>query len=153
MAVETGQHEARVPIRCARPGDYDQIIGVWSASGLIVRSEGRESRQAFCRQLAQFPDLYLVSTDGDRIVGVVLGSHDHRKGWINRLAVLPAYRRRGIASALLAACDEAIRRHGIEIVAALIEPGNDVSAAVFEELGYKADVPVRYYRKLSRPEA
>lgn len=153
MAVGTEQHDAGACIRCAQPEDYDRIIEVWSASGLSVRSEGRESREAFCRQLAQFPDLYLVSTDGSRIVGVVLGSHDHRKGWINRLAVLPEYRRRGIAAALLVACDEAIRRHGIEIVAALIESGNDVSTAVFEELGYKADVPVHYYRKLNRPDA
>lgn len=49
--------------------------------------------------------------------------------------------------------DQAIRRHGIETVAALIESGNDVSTAVFGELGYNADVPANYYRKLSRPEA
>lgn len=53
----------------------------------------------------------------------------------------------------MSACDAAIRRYGIEIVAALIEPDNAVSAVVFEKLGYRADVPVRYYRKLSRSDA
>ena len=142
-----------LPIRCATAEDYDQIVEVWSASGLKMSCDGRESEPAFRRQLAQFPDLYLVATDGDRSVGVVLGSHDHRKGWINRLAVLPEYRRRGVARALVSACDAAIRAHGIEIVSALVEPSNAASCDLFEKLGYRADMPVRYYRKPSHPGA
>ncbi len=144
---------AAQPIRSATIEDYDQIVELWRAGGPSVRLKGRESKAAFARQLERLSDMYLVATDGDRVVGVVLGSHDHRKGWINRLAVLPEYRRHGIASALVSACEAAIRRHGIEIVAALIEPNNAVSAKVFEELGYRDDVAVRYYRKLSRPDA
>jgi ribosomal protein S18 acetylase RimI-like enzyme len=89
--------------------------------------------------------------DGDRLVGVVLGSHDGRKGWINRLAVRPEYRRRGVALRLIAACEEAIRAHGIEIVCALVEEPNTASRAVFTHAGFADGVPVRYFRKLSRP--
>ncbi len=140
-------------IRGVEPDDYDAVLALWSAAGLPIRARGRESRAAFERQIEQFGDLYLAATDGDRIVGVVLGTHDGRKGWINRLAVLPEYRRRGIAAALVTACDTAIRAEGIEIIAALIEPENVASIALFERLGYRADVPVVYYRKLSRPDA
>ena len=152
MDVTSGGDSSALPIGCATIEDYDQIVELWNLSGLSVRLKGRESKSAFSRQLKRFPDLFLVATDGDRTVGVVLGSHDHRKGWINRLAVLPEYRRRGLGSALVSACDAAFRRHGIEIVAALIEPDNAVSAEVFEKLGYRADVPVRYYRKRSRSD-
>ncbi len=148
----TGGHSP-VSIRSARVEDYASIVEVWSAVGLSVRRQGRESEPEFRRQLAQFPDLYLVATDGDRVVGVVLGSHDHRKGWINRLAVLPEYRRRGVASALISSCDSAIRSLGIGIVAAFVEPGNAASRIIFEKMGYRADVEVLYYRKLSRPDA
>jgi len=109
-------------------------------------TRGRESKRSFRRQLKQFPDLYLVATDGDR-------SHDHRKGWINRVAVLPECQRQGVAVALVSACEAGIRAHGIEIMAALIEPYNVASAALFEKLGYHNDVPARYYRKLSHPGA
>ena len=153
MDVTSGGDRLALPIRCATIEDYVQIVELWRVSGLSVRLRGRENKPAFSRQLKRFPDLYLVATEGDRAVGAVLGSHDHRKGWINRLAVLPEYRRRGVGSALVSACDAAIRRYGIEIVAALIEPDNAVSAVVFEKLGYRADVPVRYYRKLSRSDA
>ena len=142
-----------VSIRRVGPDDYDDILALWSAAGLPVRATGRESRAAFVQQIEPFGDLYLAATDGDRIVGVVLGTHDGRRGWINRLAVLPEYQRRGIAATLVTACDTAIRAKGIEIVAALIEPENAASIALFETLGYRAEVPVVYYRKLSRPDA
>lgn len=141
-----------LPIRRARADDYDQIAKVWSASGLAASLQGRDSEEAFRRQLERFPDLYLVATDGGRVVGVVLGSHDHRKGWINRLAVVPEYRRRGTASALVSACEEAIRSHGIGIIAALVDPSNTNSCKVFEILGYRTDVQARYFRKLDYPE-
>jgi len=72
--------------------------------------------------------------------------------------------RRGIAAALVTACDTAIRGHGIGIVTALVddspkarEPwgertaGNAASAVLFEALGYREDAPVRYFRKLDHP--
>ena len=140
-------------IRRATNQDYEQIRALWSSCGMKSSPRGRESTPAFRRQLEQFSDLYLVATDRDRVVGVVFGSHDHRKGWINRLAVLPEYRRRGIAGALVSACERALSGHGIEIVAALIEPDSLESEALFEKLGYRNDIPARYYRKLSHPDA
>ena len=72
--------------------------------------------------------------------------------WINRLAVDPAFRKRGVAKRLLLACEAAPNELGIEIVAALIEHGNEASVAAFESAGYQADVPVHYYRKRRRPD-
>jgi len=138
-------------IRPAVAEDYDRIVAVWQTTGLTFCHEGRESREAFERQLGQLAGLYLVAWDDDRLVGVVLGSHDQRKGWINRLAVLPEYRRRGIAAQLVCACEEAIRARGIEIIGALVEQGNGASIEFFEHVGYRNDVPARYFRKLDRP--
>jgi len=148
--------EAKRPlptIRRATAADYDQIIAVWATGGGHFSAQGRESLEAFRRQVELMGHLYFVAVDGDRVIGVVLGSHDHRKGWVNRLAVLPEYRRRGVAAALVSTCDAAIRACGIEIVAALVETHNAASIALFERLGYHADVPVLYFRKLSQPGA
>ena len=148
------RHETDVfSIRSASPDDYEAVRELWSQSGLPFRPGIRDSKEGFRRQIEQFEGLYLVATDGDRIVGAILGSHDVRKGWINRLAVSPPYRRRGIAEALVRVCEAAIRALGIEIVATLVEEPNDASCKFFEKVGYHADVPVRYYRKLSHPGA
>lgn len=140
-------------IRPATADDYERIVSLWTLNGMNPEIQGRESKSAFLQQLEQFPDLYLVATVGERIVGVVLGTHDGRKGWINRLAVHPDHQRRGIAAALVTACDTAIRARGIGIVAALVEADNAASAALFKALGYRDDVPVRYFRKLGGPSA
>lgn len=67
--------------------------------------------------------------------------------------MLPTCRRRGVAAGLVTACEVTLGERGIEIVAALVEPDNQASGALFQSLGYHADVPVRYYRKLSHPQA
>lgn len=142
-----------VTIRPATEDDYDQIVQVWTEAGLKASLAGRESRAAFAQQVAQLGRLYLVAVLDESIVGVVLGSHDHRKGWINRLAVVPDCRRRGIAEALVWACEQEIRACGIEIIAALVEPDRKSSAALFRKLGYRTDVEVEYFRKPLRAGA
>lgn len=152
MAVTDDDRSAEWSIRCAAAEDYDEIAAVWTSAGLPVSAKGRDRRDAFVGQIAQFPDLYLVAVAGERIVGVVLGTHDGRKGWINRLAVDPAWRGRGIARALIQTCDEAIRRHGIGIVSALVDPGNEASCRLFASAGFMTDVEVRYFRKRDHKE-
>ncbi len=137
-------------IRRATPADYDSLIELWQISDSHIDPQGRESRPNFLRQLELFPDLYLVAVHADRIVGVVLGSHDGRKGWINRLAVHPDSRRRKIAQGLVSACDTAIRAHGIDLVAALVETHNHSSASLFRRLAYE-ELPVFYFRKPNPP--
>lgn len=135
-----------VRIRHLRSSDYDDLIGLFEACGLDPRTRGRDSRTSIVRQLRVNRGTYLVALEGPRLVGAVLGTHDSRKGWINRLAVHPDYRRRGVAKRLVRACERALRATGLEMFAALIEPGNDASEAVFRSLGYEI-LPILYARK------
>lgn len=139
-------------IRPATPADYENIVALWRASGLSIRLTGRDRKEEFERQLRRFADCYLVAEVGGNLIGVVLGTHDERKGWINRLAVLPQHRGRGVATALIYACEAALHQIGIEIIAALVEPDNEASMKFFERLDYKTDVPVQYFRKLRRDD-
>ena len=141
-----------VTVRPARPDDYDAICELWQAAGLSVRPRGRDARPEYLKQLHTFPTTYLVAECRGRIVGVVFGTHDVRKGWINRLAVHPEFRRRGIAKLLVARCEAALAEQGIGIVSALVEEGNEPSARFFRQCGYATDVPVYYFRKPSRAD-
>jgi ribosomal protein S18 acetylase RimI-like enzyme len=133
-------------IRRLRLTDYDAMIRLFRVCGLNPRTRGRESRTAIAAQLRTARNRYLGAFEGTRLVGTVLGTHDGRKGWINRLAVHPEYRRRQVASRLVRLCERGLREQGIQIFAALIDPDNSASEAVFRGLGYEIH-PMLYARR------
>ena len=117
--------------------DYEGWMFVWRRSGLhSIKPRGRDSVEAFARQFATGTHTMIGLEDDGELVGVTLATHDGRKGWINRVAVLPGYRRRGCASRLVAGAEHVLREQGITVIAALIEGGNDMSLSLFSALGY-----------------
>jgi len=59
------------------------------------------------------------------------------------------YRRRAIAARLVLRCELVLRKKGLEMFAALIEPENQASEAFFESQGYDI-LPIIYARKKRR---
>ena len=152
MNQRTSSASSQFRIRPACPVDYSAIVDLWRWCGLSISLTGRERESAFVDQLRQFPDSFLVATVDERVVGVVLGTHDTRKGWISRLGVHPDHQRKGLATALILECEKAIRAHGIEVVAALVETWNTASAAVFAKAGFSDEYKVMYFRKSSESD-
>ena len=64
--------------------DHDAIMALWRGSGLTsLRPKGRDSREDFSRQMEFGVQTILgLEREGD-LIGVVVASHDGRKGWIN----------------------------------------------------------------------
>ena len=124
-------------LREFRMDDYQQVIAVWQATGLKV---GRtETQEGIRKKLERDSDLFLVAQDGDRIVGVVLGSYDGRRGWINRLAVVPAHQGAGLGLRLVAEVETRLKARGCQKVNLLIEPSNARVQGFYERLGYNTD--------------
>jgi len=134
--------------------DYGDVLDLWERAGLAsVRGRGRVSREAVRRQLRLDSSVFLVAEAEGRIVGVVLGSHDGRKGWISRLAVDPEFRRRGIAQDLILKVEEALRKRGIRVFSALILKANKPSQRLFTKMGYRGNPFILYVSKRLDEEA
>ncbi len=132
--------------------DYDDLLALWRRAGLhSLRPHGRDSLEAVSRQLASGVQTILGLEIAGRLVAAVVATHDSRKGWINRLVVDPACRRRGYASRLVAAAEEALHNQGIRVIAALVEGDNPASLALFEACGYVEVDPDMHY--LSKRES
>jgi N-acetylglutamate synthase len=117
--------------------DYDAILALWQKAGLdSIRPQGRDSREAFADQLAH-GQVVLGLEDRSRLLACVVITDDTRKGWINRLAVEPDYRRQGLAARLIAEAEQELRARGIQVFAALIENENVASLSLFQHEGYK----------------
>lgn len=140
-------------IRDFRPSDYDRVMELWADGGLPLKPEGRDSRKNIVRQISLANVRFLVAEEGEggRVVGTVLATHDGRKGWINRVAVDAALRKRGLGARLVAEAERWLESQGMDILACLIEDDNAVSMAVFERLGYKKHPEILYFAKRKYP--
>lgn len=72
---------------------------------------------------------------------------DGRKGYINRLAVLPEERRKGLASLLVDRSETILRRKGFRLLCTHIETANKKSMALFKKLGYHVEKEIAYITK------
>lgn len=134
--------------------DYEEVVQLWHRAGLPVRREGRDAPAAFARQMAAGAQrvIGMRAPDGT-LAAVIVLTHDGRKGWINRLAVDPHYRRRGLARFLIAEAERWFTQDiGLEVWAALIEGENKDSQALFAALGFHAH-DVVYVSKRTRTQA
>lgn len=133
--------------------DHAAILTLWQRAGLhSIRPEGRDSRSEFEKQFAGGQIAIGLEEDG-RLIGVVIATHDTRKGWINRLAIDPDYRRRGYGEQLVHAAEAALHEVGLHLIAAFIEEGNSASLTLFEKLGYAAHQHITYVSKRDSAEA
>jgi len=128
------------------------MVKLWSLSDLPFRPKGRDNMKALRAQRRASPDLFLGAFMGSKLVGVVLGTDDCRKGWLNRLAVLPEARGKGVASALIKECEKALRRRGRRLFCVLIESYNTGSMDLFTKAGYKREEEILYFTKRERKD-
>ena len=136
-----------IEIREFRMEDYNALISLWNEAGLPHKPMGRDRRDNIEHQMNQPCSIYLVAETGGKIVGSILATHDGRKGWINRIAVLPGYRKKGIAAGLVGAAEKRLSGMGIEITACLVEGWNISSMKFFEKLGYTKHPDIMYFTK------
>jgi ribosomal protein S18 acetylase RimI-like enzyme len=132
-------------IRPLVDADLDAALALWARTehlGPVPAEEVASLRRTD-------PDLVLAAVDGGVLVGVVLGSYDGRRGWVNRLAVDPEVRRGGVGAALLDAIEQCLRDRGCVQLNLLVYAGNDGGRRFWEARGYTVteDV-VLYHRRL-----
>ena len=91
--------------------------------------------------------MFLFARAEDEYVGSILATHDGRKGWINRVVVIPDYRHKGIARKLVESAEAWLIEQGIGIFACQIEAYNNESFEAFKKLGYIPFEGSRYLTK------
>ena len=142
----------KIGIFSFRIEDYDRLISLWQDADLPYKPKGRDRRESIERELNTSGTIFLVAEREGELIGSIFGSHDGRKGWINRLAVAPAQRRQGLGARLVREVEERLHDLGIEIIACLIEDWNTVSMEAFQRMGYKRHDDIVYLSKRKNPD-
>ncbi len=115
--------------------DYERVVQLWKEAGIILRPG--DEREGVKLKLERDPDLFLVAEDDGELVGVVLGTWDGRRGWLNHLAVRSDHRRSGIGRVLIREVERRLISKGAVKVNAQIYKSNHTSLEFFKSLNYE----------------
>ena len=119
------------------PEDYDEVYALWENVGDGIHLRVSDELDEIRKKIERDPNLFLVAQTGDAIIGTVLGGFDGRRGMMYHLAVLPAYRRKGIASRLVDALEEKLREKGCIRYYLLVTKDNQEAINFYEKRGWE----------------
>jgi ribosomal-protein-alanine N-acetyltransferase len=92
----------------------------------------------FFRQALDSMGPYLfVAESGGSISGYALGVPGAREGWVLSIAVAPAFRRRGVGSALLRSLVKRLRERKPRRILLTVSPGNRGAVSLYFDIGFK----------------
>ncbi len=115
--------------------DYPGVYRLWqTAEGIVLGDD--DSAEGIAFYLRRNPQSCFVALDGSEIVGAVLSGHEGRRGILRHLAVRPDYRKRGIATALVRACLEALLAEGIKKCNIFVMDDNVSGMKFWEHIGF-----------------
>ena len=134
-------------IRNLRADDYENILHLWSGAGLEFSPRGRDSKEHLAKEMHDNPEMFLGMFEQDILIGTVFGTFDGRKGWINRLAVHPEHRNKGLGKTLIEEIEKRLKAKGARIIAVFVYDDNKPSLEVFKRSGYLVFEGVTYLTK------
>ncbi|MCD2493611.1 GNAT family N-acetyltransferase [Lacrimispora sp. NSJ-141] len=105
--------------------DYDRVYQLWIRTPGMGLTNLDDSKEGIEKYLKRNPSTCFVAKEEERLLGVILGGHDGRRGYIYHMAVEKSERKKGIGTALLEASLEAFRREGITKTALVAYDSND----------------------------
>ena len=152
-----GLQESLPPIRqmpdllVVRPVETGQLLQIWRADIEAFRDHwggGDDSDEAF-RRYQDAPDfdpsLWVVAWDGDEVAAAVVNTiyaHENeatggRRGWLDSVFTRRAWRKRGLASALIARSLHVLAERGMETAMLGVDADNPSGALrLYESFGF-----------------
>jgi N-acetylglutamate synthase len=126
-----------ITIRNMTLADYERVIQLWeSCDGVHMHRDYSETYEGMENFLIRNPGMSFIASNGENIVGAVLGSHDGRRGFINHLAVMKAYRKKGIARQLVKNVIKALKGEGMLKIAIFILKNNADAQSFWQKIGF-----------------
>ena len=138
---------SEITLRPCRVGDIQAVLELWVASEAVPGPT--DDAGAIEVRLRRDAELFVLATDGERIVGSLMGGWNGWRGDMARLAVHPDYRRRGIAQRLVEEVEARLRELGCTRITGLVfvtEPG---APEFWANAGYEPDPAIgRYFKNI-----
>ncbi len=132
--------------------DYQKaLVDLWEKCNLIVpQNDPIEDIQ---RKLEFQPDLFFVALLDGKLIGSVMAGYEGHRGWLNYLAVLPEYQKKGYGRKLVEKAIIELEKLGCLKLNVQIRESNISAVRFYERLGFKDDHVVSLGLRLKQRRA
>src|SRR4051812_1593614 len=90
---------SEMQIRPYREPDEEAVVALWRACGLT--RPWNDPHKDIARKLMVQRELFLVGEAGGQVIATAMAGFEGHRGWVNYLAVAPAWRGRGYGADLM----------------------------------------------------
>jgi ribosomal protein S18 acetylase RimI-like enzyme len=132
---------------------YDQdyqnaLVELWIKCNLIVPQN--DPIEDIHKKLEFQPDLLLIALLDRKLIGSVMVGYEGHRGWLNYLAVLPDYQKRGYGRKLVEKAILELERLGCMKLNVQIRESNIAAVRFYERLGFEEDHVVSFGLRLKK---
>lgn len=145
----TNSPDPPLAVRSYSPADRAQLEALW-ATVFPDDPPWNAPARVIEDKLRVQPELLLVAISGAVLVGAVIAGFDGVRGWIYHLAVLPEWRRRGIATSLVRSAESALAALGCSKVNLQVRATNAEVIGFYQSLGFLIEERVSMGRRLAQ---
>lgn len=133
-------------IRPYQEQDENSVIQLWHDCKLVV--PWNDPRQDIQLKLQVQPELFLVGLVDAQVVATLMAGYEGHRGWLNYLAVAPAYQRQGIGRWMVEAAIAKLKAMNCPKINLQIRTSNPAVIEFYKRLGFKMDEVVSMGKRL-----
>ena len=122
-------------IECFTMQYYHEIIDLWKRSGIGVSSS--DTRNEIERMLKRNPDLFLIGKENEKVIAVVMGAFDGRRGYLHHLAIDPDYQKKKYGKMMMDELIEKFHKKKVHKIHLFIEKDNKDVVDFYRKLGWE----------------
>lgn len=115
-------------------GMYKEVYKIWEETGLFLGDSDTEEQ--IKRSLEFSRDLFLVGKVDGKIIAVVLGAFDGRRGYVHHLAVNPEFQKRGYGKLMIEELHNKFKLKDVKKVHLFIEVDNEGIKEFYLRMGW-----------------
>ncbi|MFX0076243.1 MAG: GNAT family N-acetyltransferase [Candidatus Hermodarchaeota archaeon] len=115
--------------------DYQEVLALWKKAGIGVGSSDTKEETALI--LEYNPGLFLIGKEQEKIIAVVIGAFDGRRGYVHHLAVDPDYQKKGYGKKIMDDLIERFRQKRIHKIHLFIQKDNKDVLEFYKKQGWE----------------
>ncbi|MHA2357954.1 MAG: GNAT family N-acetyltransferase [Candidatus Heimdallarchaeaceae archaeon] len=113
---------------------YDEVYEIWKESGISLGAS--DTREEVERMRKRNPDLFLVGLKDKKIIAVVVGAFDGRRGYVHHLAVISKHRNQGYGKEIMEELHSLFSKKKIVKVHLFVEVDNEGVIEFYKKVGW-----------------